>query len=389
MSSPDSVHRFFLRSVLMASKERQRELAFLNTLHDDEYVNEFDGSVQDTLLLTFYSLLALCYCVMAYFTIRLVRNTKEFHQYVALSYGLPAVSLYMALECATLALDEALPTIPSVWGGLLYILEAMVVAPGLFLSTFTVTFVAYRIRSLPFCCVRRRRVVQEGMVDVSPSDEETLVQPALLVLAMHCFAVLLFVINILVNFDVLWSDAGLAGRTGWMTLLLDPWEPSFFRVVLALVPMTLVCGVCLYFAYLLFRYGNEYSMTIYISFVTPWMWPLVGVAALVGGFLPPSPWFPLASNLGIGIYQVTILRVMFEIRLDLGQANELGSYLQACWETPNGVDVASTEGGEGISEPPTPSLPADRAGILRQSATSSNKVNEIAQPPQLQDAKLL
>jgi hypothetical protein len=391
----------FLRSTLVTSstsslllQQEPRALSYLNLQYqeDDEFLNDYDAaSVQDTLLLTFYSLLAIAFGFLAYFTIRLVYNTKELQEFAALRVWLPAVSVYMALECVTLAVDEAIPQIPQAWGGILYIVEATV-APGLLLSTFVVTFVAYRIRSMPFCCVRRRPQSEtnntDGPAGVIAEPEEPLVQPAVLTLAMNTFAGLLFLVGILVNFDIMWSSADLAGRTGWVTLLLDPWEPSFVHILSGLIPMTIVCGVCVYFAGLLFRYGNELSMTIYSSFLNPWMWPVAGVVAMFGGILPPSPWFPLTSNLGICIYQVTILRVLFEIRKDLGQASELGSYLRACWETPAGVDVttSSTVVDEVIIEQ---TQPADRTGILRRSTTSSKKVAGERDVPKIPDSTLL
>jgi hypothetical protein len=391
-SSSNNGHDYEFSVVMVVSRHFQRGLTYLNSNNDDEYTNEWDDSAVDTLWITFYSLLSLSFALVVYFIIRLVHNTKEFQEWKAISLLLPAVSVFLALESATLAVDEAIPKIPIIWAGLLYVLEALV-APGLFLSTFMVTFVAYRIRSVPFCCVRRRPRPSGSDDELvaattsSPIDQEPLVLSNVVIFGVNCAALLLLIVSILVNFDVIWSESDLAGTTGWMTLFLEPWEPSFLHVFLALIPMTIVCCSSLYFAILLCRYGNELSMTIYSSFINPWMWPLLGVAFMFGGLLPPSPWFAFTSNMGICIYQVTILRTLFEIRQDLGEATELGSYLRACWVTPAGVD-SSTTVDDVMDEPSLRPPASQKSGVLREPSLSSRKQGSI-HTSELLDSTLL
>jgi hypothetical protein len=378
-SSSDRIDTNFPVVMMVESWSSLRELTYLNSNHDDEYTNAWDASTVDTLWITFHSLLSLSFALIAYFVIRLVYSTKEFQEWKAISLLLPSVSVILALESATLAIDEAIPKIPTLWADLLYVFEALL-APGLFLSTFMVTFLAYRIRSVPFCCVRRRPRTFESedkfgtIGEDASNDQELLVQSNIVIFGMHCFALVLLMVSILVNFDVMWSTSDLAGRTGWMTLILDPWEPSHVHVVLALLPMTLVCCCSLYFAALLCRYGNELSMTIYSSFINPWIWPIVGVVCMFCGLLTPSPWFAFTSNMGICIYQVTILRTLLEIRQDLGEATELGSYLRACWVTPAGVD-ATTTADDVLDEPPLRPLASQKSGVLREPTLSSGKPN--------------
>jgi hypothetical protein len=156
----------------------------------------------------------------------------------------------------TLAIDEAIPKIPTLWADLLYVFEALL-ALGLFLSTFVVTFLAYRIRSVPFCCVRRRPRSFESedkfgtIGEDASNDQELLVQSNIVMFGMHCFALVLLIVSIVVNFFVMCSTSNLAGRTGLMTLILDPWEPSYVHVVLVLRPMPLACCCSLCFATLL------------------------------------------------------------------------------------------------------------------------------------------
>jgi hypothetical protein len=230
-------------------------------------------------------------------------------------------------------------------------MEALV-APGILISNFTLTFIAYRIRSMPFFFVRRSRhrkkkrndgeELEGGGQQCTNNDQEDdeitkepLVQPKMLVVGMRIFALVQLLLSIIVNFDVVWSDSDVAGRAGWITVVMTKtknWNPySLSHVILALLPMFFTSISCLYFAILLWRYGNELSMTIYTSIFNPWMTPLIGVVAMVAGQLPGPRLFPVLSNCGICVHQLSMLIVMFEIRKDLDKSVELGSFLGAVW----------------------------------------------------------
>jgi hypothetical protein len=352
---------YYATNTEMSIQYASRSLTYLN-VNDDAYINTLD-STADAVFLAAYSLLSICFGLIAYFTIKVNRSVQEFQDWKAIHVVMPFISLFMMLECATLAFDEAVAHVSVYWAGVVYSLEA-VVAPGLLLSTFVVTFLAYRIRAMPFCCVRRRPHGDDPM-EVS-SKAEPLVQPAVLVVGMNVFAIVLAVLSIVVNFDVMWSHSDMAGRTGWMTVFTEEWEPAMVHVFLALIPMTLVSCICFYFAVLLFRYGNELSITMYSSCCNPWIWPPIGCVSLFAAQFP-SHWFPLWSNLGICIYQVAMLRILFEIRQELGEETDLGIYLGACWEVP-------AQFGETTEEQFSESIPSkDRTGILRRSTSSKGK----------------
>jgi hypothetical protein len=332
-----------------------RFLSYLDTGNDDNDDNDdiyaessyFNGSSSDVVMITAYIILMITFFSIAYRTIRINSTVREFRERRAISIILPATSFFMAIECLALCVDESIRgKFPSSIAITLYIMESLV-APGIFISNFTLTYIAYRIRSMPFFFVRRKNRNdneeleggQQGTNnDQEDEDEiaaEPLIQPKVLVFGMRIFTLVQLVLSIIVNFDVVWSDSDVAGKAGWMTAVMTNtknWNPySLSHVILALLPMFFTSISCLYFAVLLWRYGNELSMTIYTSIFNPWMTPLVGVVAMVAGQMPGPRLFPVLSNCGICVHQLSMLIVMFEIRKDLDKSVELGSFLGAVW----------------------------------------------------------
>lgn len=380
--------------------------------------------------------LAFGFLILAYKTTKVVWSRSEFIHRRSSSNGsaaaavyimiLPAISILLGLECCLFLLHSILPIDSDhddeqevsssrrhIISSTLFILESLV-APGLFLATFAITFFAYRIRGMPFCFVRRRRNMttsaavataaiskrkthsrtnddqeledslnyhiadaahttsagacgangdyyhdeqaNDGFtttrgggggratttaVSTTQSFEEPLVQPRVLVIGMQVVAVMLAVVSILINVKVVSDDStgslsDLAGRTGWSSVFnadaSSDGAIDTIHIVIALLPMGLTCIFCTYFAILLWRYGNELSMTIYTSSCNPWMAPLLAVSAMIAGqFFGPSL-FPLMSNLGIFVYLVSLLCVLLEIRRDMEQAvDDLGAFLCAVW----------------------------------------------------------
>jgi hypothetical protein len=314
-----------------------RELTFLGG--DDEYSTSYDGTWQNIVLLVGFVILAIAFSVIALLTLRVTSTCQEFYERKSINILMPALSLYMASECATLALKISGATILSSWASFLYFLDAFV-APGIFLYTFVLTFLAYQIRSMPFCFVYRRREDTSGGGNIKDGETggalmEPLVQPRILVYGMCIFALCLLVCSLIVNFDVLWSEPNLAGKTGWATVVTNLGDPSATQVALALLPMALSVGFCTYFALILWKYGCELSLTIYSSFINPWMFPTVGVVAMAAGQLVGPNLFPILSNAGVCVYMMSMLRLLYEIRGDLAQSADLGNFLGAVWTEPD------------------------------------------------------
>ena len=160
---------------------------------------------------------------------------------------------------------------------------------------------------------------------------QPLIRPATMVSVMRLFSLFCFFLVLVVNFDVVWNEPDLAGRTGWSTLLNEAWgsNRANLHIFLSLLPMALVGCACLYFSILLWRYGSSFSMKIYPHVFNPYLSCIVGTLCLLffQGFGPDL--FPVMSRAGIWIYQVCFLRVMYEVRYDIKQAGDLGHFLEA------------------------------------------------------------
>lgn len=70
-------------------------------------------------------------------------------------------------------------------------------------------------------------------------------------------------------------------------------------------------------------------MKIYPHLFNPWVSPLIGTACLLGGQCFGPDFFPVMSRTGIWLYQLFLLRVMYEVRHDIKQAGDLGHFLDA------------------------------------------------------------
>lgn len=226
----------------------------------------------------------------------------------------------------------------------MYMLNATV-APGIFVSTFVITFLAYRNRSIPFCMVHRALGRNDANLTGNTDDLEgvgdggrgldeshqPLVRPATMVAMIRLFCTFCFLLTLVVNFNVVWSEPDMAGRTGWATLLGQPWDPSgaSMHIFLSLLPMAMVGIGCFYFAMLLWRYGSSFSMKIYPSVLNPWASVTFGTICLLGGQCFGPDLFPVLSRTGIWLYELCFLRIMYEVRYDIRQAGDLGQFLDA------------------------------------------------------------
>lgn len=336
-----------------------RVLTYLD--EDDElpYENEtLSGPAE----ISWLAVLSAAFCLMTLLNIRVTSASQAFYEWNAIRLILPGIHLVMCMDCATLAIDRAMTStqagtindstsgngVASQWMIAMYMLEATV-APGIFLSTFVITFLAYRNRSIPFCLVQRApgrndthltgNTMAHNSDDLEGAGEgglgeafsQPLIRPATMVSIMRLFSLFCFLLTLIVNFDVVWSNPDMAGRTGWATIITEEWDEngSSMHIFLSLLPMTMVAFSCCYFAVLLWRYGSSFSMKIYPHLFNPWVSPLVGTACLLGGQCFGPDLFPVMSRTGIWLYQLFLLRVMYEVRHDIKQAGDLGHFLDA------------------------------------------------------------
>jgi hypothetical protein len=334
--------RFTLRS-------RHRQLTFIG--EDDVYEREGDEPLLG--LVVGFAVMAVSFFLMAWTTIRITRQTRQLYEWNAIRLILPSSMIFLGLESLTLAFDVASFDIMKQWAIAIYMLESTC-APGIFMATFATTFLAYRTRSIPFCLVYRGPGRSNTNAGLTTDDEErsTLIRPATMVVLMRLFTLGIMVLSVVVNFDVVWETPNLAGRTGWMTLILGDYQEAADHIVYSLIPMGLVSFSCLYFSFLLWRYGSEFSMIVYPSIVNPWIYTFLGVLFMIAGQFPGPQLFPVLSNAGILIYLASLLRVLFEVRQDMLQAGDLGQFLNALGQ--DHISNAVTETGSTINKGTVP-----------------------------------
>jgi hypothetical protein len=309
-----------------------RQLTFLDT--DDFAYNSSQDNVvtnDEIALVSGFAVMAAGFVLLAFLSARVAWTCQELYEWNAIRLILPAVALVMCFECATMAFDVSKSTVPTQWAIAVYMLEATV-APGIFIFTFVLTFLSYRIRSMPFCFVYRGPSRQAAGEPYQDEDEEVvqpLVRPAVLIVGSRLFSLAVLVLALVVNFDVVWTEEDLAGRTGWATLIQDPSNPSIDHIIMSLLPMALTSITCLYFSLLLWRYGCEFSMVIYPSIINPWMFPVIGTGCMFAGQMFGPDLFPVLSNAGIFLFMASIVRTLYEVRHDIQQSADLGQFLSA------------------------------------------------------------
>jgi len=324
-----------------------RSLTYLNEEDEIPLENEF---LSRTVEMAWFGVLSFLFVLMGVMNIRVSNASQAFYEWNAIRLILPGMQWVLALECATLAVNRGSPPARR-WAIATYMLNATI-PPGIFLSTFVITFLAYRNRSIPFCMIRRapgrndthltgNTMAQnsddlEGVGDNGAGNGETsfqpLIRPATMVSIMRLFSLFCFFLALVVNFDVVWYESDLAGRTGWSTLLKfgqDDNGGDDLHIFLSLLPMALVGFACIYFSILLWRYGSSFSMKIYSNIFNPYASCLVGTLCLLGFQSFGPHLFPVMSRTGIWLYQCCFLRVMYEVRYDIKQAGDLGHFLDA------------------------------------------------------------
>jgi len=344
----------------------------MNAFMEDEYFRDLahDDDIEETTLqlspiglVVGFSLLSATFALISVFIIRCNWYCREFYEWNAIRLAMPGLCILMSVQNATLAFDYNREKTSSQWSIALYMISS-VIAPGIFIFTFVMTFLAYRTRSMPFCFVHRgpgRSGAGESRLGEEDEVYQPLVRPAILVVSTRMFALGLLILNLLVNFDVL-SDDSQVGRTGWATVARDPEGELSLTIFLSLLPMALVSILCLYFACLLWRYGTEFSMIINTSIFNAWVCPVLGALAMIVGQCFGPDLFLITSNTGIAFYMLSMTRVLYEIRHDIRQAGDLGSFLIALeharsskrrehTEGSHSADITQSEDAEALGSP--------------------------------------
>jgi len=309
------------------------DLSYLTFLNDDIATRRQTSEISPTGLVVGFSLLSASFALISVLIIRCNWYCREFCEWNAIRLIMPSLCLLLSIQNATIAYDYGKERVPPLWNIAVYMISS-VIAPGIFIFTFVMTFLAYRTRSMPFCFVHRgpgRSGTGESRLE---EDEvyQPLVRPAILVVSTRMFAIGLLLLNLLLDFDVL-SDDSQVGQTGWAYVIENPGGGSTLTIFLALLPMALVSCLCLYFACLIWRYGSEFSMVINTSIFNAWMCPVLGALAMIVGQMFGPDLFLITSNSGILFYMISMTQALYEIRRDIRQAGDLGNFLIALEST--------------------------------------------------------
>jgi hypothetical protein len=378
-----------------------RDLTYLDTDGMPEQENE---TISEIGLVVGFSVISAVFGLVTILIINVNSTCQEFYEWNAIRLIMPALSLFLCIQNATLAFDAA-RVVASQWAIAVYMMSSTV-APGIFLFTFVITFLAYRTRAMPFCFVYRgpgRQAVGEPWRDDDEEVMQPLVRPAVLVVSIRIFALGLLILNLIVSFDVVWNEEDLAGQTGWLTVIQDSTNSSIDHIILALVPMALVCFCCLYFSLLLWRYGCEFSLVIYgAGIINPWLCPFCGTLTMMAGQCFGPDLFLITSNSGILIFMLSVVRVLFEVRFDMKQARDLGNFLNILGNdtvanTQSGLEKytqddtissgqqhwAASENKEGASI--SPRAEASTTFVEPHQSSRSRK-NDVAKPPSLPES---
>mmetsp|Transcript_9205 Transcript_9205/g.19953 ORF Transcript_9205/g.19953 Transcript_9205/m.19953 type:complete len:375 (+) Transcript_9205:190-1314(+) len=277
-----------------------------------------------------FSILSAAFVVISLLIIRCNWNCREFYEWNAIRLGMPGLCVFLSILNGTMAYDYERTKFSSLWNIPIYMMLSTI-APGIYVFTFVMTFLAYRTRSMPFFFVHRgpgRNETGESRIDEDDEVYQPLVRPAILVVFTRIFAFGLIILSLIVDLNV-FSDNSQVGRTGWASVVNNPEGSPTLSIILSLLPMTVVSLLCLYFACLLCRYGNEFSMVIPTSSINAWLCPVVGALAMIVGQMFGPDLYLITSNSGILCYMMGITRALYLIRHDIREAGELGYFLNA------------------------------------------------------------
>lgn len=260
-----------------------------------------------------YALLAVAFCISMVQAVYDCRRPIYNKHTVRILF--PWASFCLMLENATLAADNILSR--SVWKDVIYALQATV-APTLLLSIFDVTYIIHKTRH-----VRFMGIIHDGQYT---RPRRYLNAPRIIIWSIRMLALLLFVLRLLVNFNVGFTSP-LLGKVGWWHVVTA--RPFDYQVLISLLPMGICCLGCFYFSLVLWRYGTESSFLVHSSPLNPWFSPFFGTMGMTVGQWFGSTYFLLLSNVGIFVFCVSLLFLVVQVNKDLESAVQLNTFLHA------------------------------------------------------------
>lgn len=230
----------------------------------------------------------------------------------------------LIIENVVLALGETVDE-DSGAAGFAKVVHAFII-PLFLVLFFEVAYTVHKRRSVNFCGItfdeghRRSFTVASFFVRHST----------------HFIAVLLIVVNLIVNFNVPKNESGRAGRAGYHEL-----DESEDHLIFGIIPSVVLSLYVIYFTVVLWRYGTTQSLQVHTSYLNPWAATFIGALAQVAGQLFPTSVYPLTSNAG-EIVLISCFNVLLpHIHRDLAALETFESYLSA-----TATDVSKAKSGD-------------------------------------------
>eukprot|EP00752_Nemacystus_decipiens_P011149 g9905.t1 len=238
----------------------------------------------------------------------------------------PVICLLLAYENIVLALsnmlsdDSALVQIGRT--------TRAAVIPLFLVVMFEVAYAVHKRRSVKFCGIVFDQGHRRG------------VEPCSWVLRnfVRIVAMLLFVVGILVNYDIAVGNDRKAGGTG-----LVETEDASAHLLLALLPTTGMAAMALYIAVYMWKYGNDASIVVQSTVCNGWIFLFLGTLALLAGQVPPEWCFRVVNESGQVLLLLSLIAIGREIGREVQAADNFSSFL----DKENELEIVGGEGGAG------------------------------------------
>jgi len=339
-------------------------------------------------LIAGYAILAAASLLCAARAAQLGATRSHYGHIYTVRFLFPISCLVMALENATLASSGRFYDpggsihVSQSQRNFLYFVFACVslVVPILLLTTFELTYLVHKRRSVNFCGMffdegqRIRRMIT------------TPIKSFVLRNSIRVLAIFLTAVGIIANFSLIrdnttgevddeeGTDVEPADpRCSWVCLFRDErsWDEKT-NTLLSLIPTGVLILCNAYFSFLLWRYGTEFSIVVHASILNPWFSLSLGNGALAATqIFGYPPYFPCTSNLGLIIFIISILLLMVEVDKDMVAADQFADFLAQVAK--KGDRISAIPRKKQVLQVQAGTAPAD-------GATSSGKVDEVTTP---------
>jgi hypothetical protein len=209
-------------------------------------------------LIAGYSILVVVSLLCTAWAVNLGRTRQHYHSFFSVRILFPLALFILGLENVALATSgriydqlvgdgEGANFDENYFMKAIFVLQALEV-PILLVVVFELTYLVHKRRSVNFC----------GMYfDEGRRIDSTAVMSCMLRNSIRSLATVLLIMGLLVNFDLIHSDAPvdeLAGRAGWWSLFEeDESINAKVHLLLSLIPTAVLTLVCFYLSIMLWR----------------------------------------------------------------------------------------------------------------------------------------